>query len=75
MRQSLYSSSSPYRETDTVIDCKNRMALNVNYEQLLEAQKDENVLIVDVREHAEINETGKLPGSINIPSKNLFPYF
>lgn len=50
------------------------MALNVDYKQLLEAQKDENILIVDVREHAEINETGKLPGSINIPSRNLLSY-
>ncbi|XP_011267844.1 rhodanese domain-containing protein CG4456 [Camponotus floridanus] len=73
--RSLYSSSSPYREVDTEIHCENRMALNVDYKQLLEAQKDENILIVDVREHAEINETGKLPGSINIPMddvKNVF---
>ena len=42
--------------------------LIVNYEGVLQAQKD-NVLIIDVREDSEINETGKLPGSIHIPSK------
>ncbi|XP_032678221.1 thiosulfate sulfurtransferase/rhodanese-like domain-containing protein 3 isoform X2 [Odontomachus brunneus] len=40
---------------------------NVSYEQLLEAQKDDSVLIIDVREQAEINKTGKLPGSIHVP--------
>lgn len=43
-------------------------ARNVNYEQLLEAQRDDSVLIVDVREQPEIDETGKLPGSVHIPS-------
>lgn len=47
---------------------------NVNYEQLLEAQKDDSVLIVDVREQSEINETGKLPGSIHVPSRNVSLY-
>ncbi|XP_029176921.1 thiosulfate sulfurtransferase/rhodanese-like domain-containing protein 3 isoform X2 [Nylanderia fulva] len=51
------------------------MALNVDYKQLLEAQKDDDVLIVDVREHAEINETGKLPGSIHIPMDNVRQIF
>lgn len=44
----------------------------LDYEQLLEAQKDEDCLIIDVREQNEINETGKLPGSIHIPSNLLF---
>ena len=43
--------------------------LNINYDGLLDAQKDDKVLIIDVREDAEIQETGKLPGSIHIPSK------
>lgn len=47
---------------------------NVNYEQLLEAQKDNSILIIDVREQAEINKTGKLPGSIHVPSKNFVLY-
>lgn len=45
-----------------------RAALNLEYEDIVKAQKDENVLIVDVREDAEIKETGKLPGSIHVPS-------
>ncbi|XP_067217067.1 rhodanese domain-containing protein CG4456-like isoform X2 [Linepithema humile] len=51
------------------------MELNVDYNQLLKAQKDDNILIVDVREQNEINETGKLPGSIHIPMgdvENIF---
>lgn len=46
-------------------------AFNSDYKQILEAQKDENILIVDVREQPEIDETGKLPGSIHIPSRYL----
>lgn len=41
--------------------------LNLDYEDILKAQKDESILIVDVREDAEIKETGKLPGSIHVP--------
>lgn len=48
---------------------------NINYRQLLEAQKDDSVLIVDVREQSEINETGKLPGSIHVPSRNFSLHF
>lgn len=40
----------------------------LSYEELLQAQKNNSVLIIDVREQKEINETGKLPGSIHIPS-------
>ncbi|XP_063994115.1 thiosulfate sulfurtransferase/rhodanese-like domain-containing protein 3 isoform X2 [Diachasmimorpha longicaudata] len=39
----------------------------VDYDGLLEAQRDKSVLIIDVREQMEIDETGKLPGSIHIP--------
>lgn len=45
----------------------NASTLDVDYQQLLEAQKDDKILIVDVREQDEINETGKLPMSIHIP--------
>ncbi|CAB0035822.1 unnamed protein product, partial [Trichogramma brassicae] len=40
---------------------------NLNYEDILEAQKKDEILIIDVREDDEIRETGKLPGSIHIP--------
>jgi len=69
--RTLYSSNIPYRETNPATRCENEMALKVDYEQLLEDQKNPNVLIVDVRAPDEIKNTGELPGSINIPCKNL----
>jgi len=45
--------------------------LTVSYEEILEAQNDDNILIIDIREHSEIRQTGKLPGSIHIPSIEL----
>lgn len=47
---------------------QNYQDLNVNYEDILKAQRDNNILIIDVREDSEIQETGKLPGSVHIPS-------
>ncbi|KAF7991270.1 hypothetical protein HCN44_002832 [Aphidius gifuensis] len=44
---------------------------NVDFDGLLEAQNDKNILIIDVREQSEIDETGKLPGSIHIPMANV----
>lgn len=44
---------------------------DMNYDQLLEAQKNCDILIIDVREHAEIDKTGALPGSIHIPMCNV----
>ncbi|XP_020297362.1 heat shock protein 67B2-like isoform X3 [Pseudomyrmex gracilis] len=49
----------------------NASTLDVDYQQLLEAQKDDKILIVDVREQDEINETGKLPMSIHIPNEDF----
>ncbi|XP_015600473.1 uncharacterized protein LOC107270192 isoform X2 [Cephus cinctus] len=48
-----------------------KKALIVDYNDLLEAQKDNSVLIIDVREQDEINKTGKLPGSIHIPMADV----
>lgn len=44
-----------------------KRSLDVDYNGILKAQKDSSVLIIDVREKEEIDETGKLPGSIHIP--------
>ncbi|KOC65204.1 Heat shock protein 67B2 [Habropoda laboriosa] len=44
-----------------------KKSLNVHYNDILKAQNDTSVLIIDVREKEEIDETGKLPGSIHIP--------
>ncbi|XP_012276319.1 thiosulfate sulfurtransferase/rhodanese-like domain-containing protein 3 isoform X3 [Orussus abietinus] len=49
-------------------DCK---TFDISYEELLKAQKDDSVLLIDVREQVEINETGKLPGSVHIPMGNV----
>lgn len=51
-------------------------SFTVDYNDILEAQKNDSVLIIDVREPSEIDETGKLPGSIHIPSKLfIFEYY
>ncbi|XP_011695310.1 PREDICTED: heat shock protein 67B2-like isoform X2 [Wasmannia auropunctata] len=72
MTRTLYSSNIPYREKGTAALSENGMAENkVDYEELLKDQKNPEVLIVDVREPSEIQETGKLPGSINVPMNNL----
>ncbi|KAF7397212.1 hypothetical protein HZH68_008434 [Vespula germanica] len=42
-------------------------SFTVDYNDILEAQKNDSVLIIDVREPSEIDETGKLPGSVHIP--------
>jgi len=72
--RTLYSSNIPNRKRNPATPCENEMALKVDYEQLLEDQKDPNVLIVDVRAPDEIKNTGELPGSINVPCKNLIVY-
>ncbi|KAI4494097.1 hypothetical protein M0802_009251 [Mischocyttarus mexicanus] len=54
-------------ETEIMAGEEQNKSLIVNYDGILEAQKDETILIIDVREPSEINETGKLPGSIHIP--------
>jgi len=46
-------------------------SFNVNYEEIVQAQSDNNTLIIDIREQDEISKTGKLPGSIHIPSREL----
>jgi rhodanese-related sulfurtransferase len=44
--------------------------VDLSYEDLLEVKaKGDAVVLIDVREPSEIQETGKLPGSINIPRK------
>lgn len=39
----------------------------VNFDQVKQFTKDPNVLIVDVREPNELEETGRIDNSINIP--------
>ncbi|EZA51464.1 hypothetical protein DMN91_007519 [Ooceraea biroi] len=69
LTRGLHFSNLPLRAADVTMS--SGKVFNVDYEQLLEAQKDKDVLIVDVREQNEINETGKLPGSIHIPMNDV----
>lgn len=41
--------------------------IDLTYQDLLDVKAQSGVILVDVREHKEIQETGKLPGSIHIP--------
>lgn len=69
----LHFSTSKSLKTDCNTMCEgDKKALNLYYNDILEAQKDDNVLIIDVREQSEIDETGKLPGSIHIPSVYIY---
>ncbi|XP_065339756.1 thiosulfate sulfurtransferase/rhodanese-like domain-containing protein 3 [Cloeon dipterum] len=45
--------------------------IDLSYEDLLELKAQGGIVLVDVREHKEIQETGKLPGSIHIPLGEL----
>ena len=65
-------STSTFLKTDCNTMCEgDKKTLNLYYKDILEAQKDDSVLIIDVREQGEIDETGKLPGSIHIPMGNV----
>ncbi|XP_012276316.1 thiosulfate sulfurtransferase/rhodanese-like domain-containing protein 3 isoform X1 [Orussus abietinus] len=69
---SLFSNSANPKACTKIVhgegDCK---TFDISYEELLKAQKDDSVLLIDVREQVEINETGKLPGSVHIPMGNV----
>lgn len=43
--------------------------LLVSFEDVKSLKNDKNVLLIDVREPSELQETGVIPGSINIPCK------
>ncbi|XP_014610963.1 PREDICTED: heat shock protein 67B2-like [Polistes canadensis] len=58
---------NPKGEAEVMSGEEQNKSLIVNYDGILKAQKDESILIIDVREPSEINETGKLPSSIHIP--------
>ncbi|KAL3278981.1 hypothetical protein HHI36_016498 [Cryptolaemus montrouzieri] len=48
-----------------------RSSLVSSFQDVKSAIKNENILVVDVREPEELKETGEIPGSINIPVGNL----
>ncbi|KAF5307323.1 hypothetical protein FQR65_LT07039 [Abscondita terminalis] len=43
----------------------------IDFEGVKALGNDDNVLVIDVREPKEIQETGSIPGSINIPSGSV----
>lgn len=43
-----------------------------NFEEINTARNDPKILVIDVREIAELRETGEIPGTINIPCKLIF---
>ena len=42
---------------------------DLSYEDLVALIRGGNLHLIDVREPSEIQETGKIPGAINIPRK------
>ncbi|CAL7940733.1 unnamed protein product [Xylocopa violacea] len=62
-----FSTSTLVNTNSKTMSEDDKKSLNVDYNELLKAQNDSSVLIIDVREKEEIDETGKLPGSIHIP--------
>jgi rhodanese-related sulfurtransferase len=44
---------------------------DLSYEDVIELKQKNEIILIDVREPSEIEETGKLPGSVNIPRKYL----
>lgn len=44
---------------------------DLSYEDIIELKQKNEIILIDVREPSEIEETGKLPGSVHIPRKFL----
>ena len=49
--------------------------IDLTCQDLLDIKVKGGVILVDVREHNEIQETGKLPDSIHIPRMSFQNYF
>jgi rhodanese-related sulfurtransferase len=44
---------------------------DLSYDDIIKLKQKNEIILIDVREPSEIEETGKLPGSIHIPRKFL----
>lgn len=44
---------------------------DLSYNDIIELKQKDEIILIDVRELSEIQETGKLPGSVHIPRKFL----
>jgi len=40
---------------------------DLSYNDIVELKRKDKIILIDVREPAEIHETGLIPGSVNIP--------
>ncbi|XP_063906472.1 thiosulfate sulfurtransferase/rhodanese-like domain-containing protein 3 isoform X2 [Zophobas morio] len=47
------------------------MSDEVTFDYVKSLENDKNVLLIDVREPSELEKTGRIPGSINIPLATL----
>lgn len=51
---------------------KVKMAVGIaNYHEVIESLHDPEVLLIDVRDPSEIEESGSIPKSINIPCERV----
>ncbi|KAK2145468.1 hypothetical protein LSH36_680g03040 [Paralvinella palmiformis] len=71
--QSIISSYGTEQSTESgeVIEKKSQARTEVSYEELKTLINKPEVLIIDVREPKEIEQTGMMPGAINIPITKL----
>lgn len=44
---------------------------DLSYNDIVELKQKNKIILIDVREPAEIQETGLIPGSVHIPCKFL----
>lgn len=44
---------------------------DLSYNDIVELKQNNKIILIDVREPAEIQETGFIPGSVHIPRKFL----
>jgi rhodanese-related sulfurtransferase len=43
--------------------------VDLTYDEIVDLKSRDEIILVDVRDNNEIEETGQLPGSIHIPCK------
>ncbi|KAF4527702.1 hypothetical protein B566_EDAN016369 [Ephemera danica] len=63
--------SKLHHYTDRGLKMASERNVNLSYEEVLELKAKNEIILVDVREPSEIQETGKLPDSIHIPLGDL----
>ena len=54
-------------ESGETAEKKSQARIVITYEELKELIKKQEILVIDVREPKEVEQTGMMPGAINIP--------